>query len=51
MGDEVGFANCLKLLHLITLRPVKLGKAPLLHMAALVSCLCRVPSTVGSAAG
>lgn len=29
MRDEVGFANCLKLLHLIIARPAEqLGKAP-----------------------
>lgn len=44
MGDEVGFANCLKLLHLIIVRPVKLRKAPFLCVVFSSAAFVRVPA-------
>lgn len=56
MRDEVGFANCLKLLHLIIARPVKqLRKSPSPVPLIFVSRLCQgsccpVPPTAVSEA-
>lgn len=40
----MGFANCLKLLHLIIVRPVKSGKAPFLRVVCSPAAFVRVPA-------